>query len=67
MWQFPTQQKRPPLDIVIFFLCQLRRMVREVQHIRIDQGEELAGLSELCALLKENFQVGLERIGTYSS
>ena len=42
-------------------------MGREVQHIRTDQRGELAGSSELCAILKENFQVGLERTGTYSS
>ena len=67
MWQFPTQQKRPPLDIVTFFLTQLQRMGRAVQHIRTDCGGELAGSSEFCALVKNTFQVGVERTGTYSS
>ena len=42
-------------------------MGREVQHIRTDVGGELAGSSEFCALIKNKFQVGLERTGTYSS
>ena len=67
MWQFPTQQKRPPLDIVNFFLSQLKRMGREVQHIRTDCGGELVGSSEFCAFIKNKFEVGLERTGTYSS
>ena len=54
LWQFPTQQKRPPLDIVNFFLSQLKRMGREVQHIWTDCDGELAGSSELCALIKNN-------------
>ena len=67
LWQFPTQQKRPPLDIVTFFLSQLKRMGREVQHIRTDCGGGLAGSSECCSLIKNKFQVGLERTGIYSS
>ena len=67
MWQFPTKQKRPPLDIVNFFLVQLKRMGREVHHIRIYCGGELAGSSEFCALIKNKFEVGLERTDTYSS
>ena len=67
MWQFPTPQKRPPLDIVEFFLAQLRRMGRTVQHIRTDCGGELARSSEFCALIKNKYKVGLERTGTYSS
>ena len=67
LWQFPTQQKRPPLDIVNFFLLQLKRMERKVQPIRTDCGGELAGSSEFCALIKNKFAVGLERTGTYSS
>ena len=42
-------------------------MGREVQYIRTDVGGELAGSSEFWALIKNKFQVGLERTGTYSS
>ena len=55
MWQFPTPQKRPPLDIVRFFIMQIRRINRTPHYIRTDCGEELEGLAELCALLKNEF------------
>ena len=67
LWQFPTYQKRPPLDIVNFFLAQLKIMGREVQHIRTDCGGELAGSSAFCTMVKNKFAVGLERTGKYSS
>jgi hypothetical protein len=67
MWQFPTPQKRPPLDIIAYFPTQLFRSGRSTQHIRTDGGGELARSSEFCALLKDKFQIGVERTGTYSS
>ena len=63
----PTPQKRPPLDIITFFLTQMFRTGRKVQHIGTDCGGELARSSEFCALLKNSFQIALERTGTYSS
>ena len=38
-----------------------------MQHTRTDIGGELAGSSEFCALIKNKFQVGMEKTGTYSS
>ena len=67
MWQLSTPQKRPPLDIITYFLTQLFRSGRSTQHVRTDCGGELARSSEFCALLKDKFQVGVERTGTYSS
>ena len=67
MWQFPTPQKRPPIDIVRFFLMQLKRMNRTTQHVRTDCGGELARSAEFCATMKNEFQIGIERTGTYSS
>ena len=52
MWQFPTPQKRPPLDIVKFFIIKLKRMNRILQYIRTDCGGTLARSAEFCALLK---------------
>ena len=42
-------------------------MGRAVSHIRTDLGGELARSDELCAMLKDEFQIVLERTGTYSS
>ena len=67
MWQFPTPQKRPPIDIVRFFIMQLKRMNRITQHIRTYCGEEIARSVEFCALTKNGFQIGIEQTGTYSS
>ena len=67
LWLFNTPSKTPPLDIVRFFLKQLFRMGRPVSHIRTDLGGELAGSAEFCAMLKDEFQIALERTGTYSS
>ena len=67
LWQFGTPSKRPPLLILRFFLMQLKRMGRECSHIRTDLGGELTRSSEFCHMLKEEFQIVLERTGTYSS
>lgn len=67
MWQFPTPQKLPPLDIITFFLTQIFRPGRQVQHIRTDYRGKLARLSEFCTLLKNKFQILLEHTGTYYS
>ena len=67
MWQLSIHQKRLPLDIVIFFLTQLQSMDRSVQYIYTDCEGGLTGSSEFCAVIKNNFQVGLEQTGTYSS
>ena len=63
MWKFPTQHKRPLLDIVNFLLSKLERMGRKVQHIRTDCSGELAGGSGICHLIKK-IEVGLERTNT---
>lgn len=67
IWQFPTKLKCPTLDIVKFFFSQRKRIEREVQHIRTDYDGEPAGSSKFCALIKNNFEVGFEQTGTYSS
>ena len=67
MWKFSTPQKRSHIDIVHFFIMQLKRMNRTTQHIRIGCGVELARSAEFCALIKNEFQIEIEQTGTYSS
>ena len=67
LWQFCTPAKRPPLSTIRFFLSQISRIGRTCSHIRTDMGGELAGSSELCAMLKNEFKIVLERTGPYSS
>ena len=42
-------------------------MNRKSQYIRKDCGVKQARLAEVCALLRKEFQIGIERKGTYSS
>ena len=60
MWQFLTPQKRPHIDIVRFFTMQLKRMNRITQHIIKCCGGELSRSADFCAVLKNEFQVGIE-------
>ena len=56
MWQFPTPQKIPLIDIVRFFIIQLKRMNRTTQHIITDCGGELSRSAEFCDILKKNYK-----------
>ena len=67
LWKFPTQSKRPPLDIIDFFLTQMKRNGRPVQFIRTDLGGELAKSSEVCSLLVNKHQCGIQTTAEYSS
>ena len=67
MWKLCTPNKRPPLLIVRFFLSQLYRMGHTVSHLRTDVDGALANCDEFCAMLKDEFQIVLERTGIYSS
>ena len=42
-------------------------MKRTPQHIRADYGGGLSRSAELYALLKNEFRIGIEQTGTYSS
>ena len=41
-WEFATPSKRPPIDILDFFLTQCALEGRPVRKIRTDRGGELA-------------------------
>ena len=49
------------------FLEQLRMTGRKVMNVRTDMGGELAGYSEVCDLLHNEFQCNLQITGGYSS
>ena len=66
LWTFNTPNKQPPLNILRFFLEQLRMTGRKVMNVRTDMGGELAGCSEVCDLLHNEFQCNLQIIGGYS-
>ena len=57
LWKFCTPSKRPPLEILRFFLIQLKTAGRPVQKIRTDLGGELAKCSKVCKLLHSDFNV----------
>ena len=45
VWTFNTPDKRPPLNILRFFLEKLRIICRKVVNVRTDMWGELAGCS----------------------
>ena len=53
--KFCIPGKRPPLEILSFFLTQLKTAGRPVQKTRTDLGGELAKSSEVCKLLHDGF------------
>ena len=55
--------KRPPLEILRFFLTRLKTAGRPVQKIRTDLGSELANCSEACTLLHNDFQCLVQTTG----
>ena len=50
-WKFLTSSKSPPLEIIHWFINQLRLAGRPITCIRTDRGGELARSNEVCALL----------------
>ena len=55
------------MDIIDFFLTQMKRNGRPVQFIRTDLGGELAKSSEVCSLLVSKHQCGIQTTAGYSS
>ena len=55
LWKLCTLGKRPPFEMLRFFLTQLKTAGRPVQKTRTDLGGELAKSSEVCKLLHGGF------------
>ena len=66
-WEFPTLSKRPPVDMIDFFLTQCKLEGRQVLKIRTDRGGELARCLEICQLLIKKHKCGLQTTAGYSS
>ena len=66
-WEFGTLSKRPPIDILDFFLTQCRLDGRPVLKIRTDRGGELAKSSKICDLLINKHKCGLQTTAGYLS
>ena len=67
LWEFATPNKRPPLDIVTFFLSQLSKTGRPVMIIHTNREDELAKSTEFCKMIKRSHQVSLDTSYKYSS
>ena len=66
-WEFGTSSKCPPLKIIDYFLTQCKLEDRQVLRIHTDRGGELAGSSEICALLIQKHKCSLQTTAGYSS
>ncbi|MGB0424036.1 MAG: hypothetical protein ACPGED_06935, partial [Flavobacteriales bacterium] len=53
-WVFVTHNKRPPLDIIQFFLLSLKKENRTTRFVRVDEDGALARSTAYCKLLLNN-------------
>ena len=67
LWKFVTTGKRPPLKILRSFLSQVRSAGIHTLQVRTDIDGDLAHSNELCSLLYNEYQFGLQTTGGYSS
>ena len=67
VWAFCTPNKRPPLDIMRFFLQQMKRDKKNPQFIRCDEGGEVIRSEDFCEMLLKEFQITAQTTGGYSS
>ena len=67
LWVFCTPSKRPPIDIMRFFLRQIQKDGKQVQFIRSDEGGEVIKSEDFCQMLLKEFQITAQTTGGYSS
>lgn len=64
-WYFPSPNKRPPIDIVSFFIRFHEKDKIYILEIRVDEDGALAHSAEFCKILHAN-GIALQSNGGYS-
>ena len=67
VWIFCTSSKRPPIDIMRYFLHQLKMSNKSTQFIRCDEGGEVTRSDDFCKMLLTEFNITVETTGGYAS
>ena len=65
-WIFLSRNKRPPLDILTFFISILKKENRYIRYVRVDEDGALANSTEFCKLIMFH-QITLQTTGGYAS
>ena len=67
VWTFCTTSKRPPINIMRFFLHQMQLDDKKPQFIRCDEGGEVIRSEDFCKMLLDEFKITAQTTGGYSS
>ena len=65
-WIFLSRNKRPPLDILSFFISIMKKENRTIRYIRVDEDKALANCTAFCKLLLLH-NITLQTTGGYAS
>jgi len=65
-WIFLSRNKRPPLDVITFFISILKKEHRTIRYIRVDEDGALAQSTAFCKLLLLH-TITLQTTGGYAS
>ena len=65
-WIFLSRNKRPPLDILSYFISILKKENRSIRYIRVDEDKALANSTAFCKLLLQH-NITLQTTGGYAS
>jgi len=65
-WIFLSRNKRPPLDILSFFISILKKEKKIIRYVRVDEDKALANSTAFCKLLLTH-NIILQTTGGYAS
>jgi len=65
-WIFLSRNKRPPLDILSFFISIMKKENRSIRYVRVDEDKSLANCTAFCKLLLLH-NITLQTTGGYAS
>jgi len=65
-WIFLSRNKRPPLDILSFFISIMKKENKSIRYIRVDEDKALANCTAFCKLLLLH-NITLRTTGGYAS